>query len=262
MNTGEAADLENAEITYEFSEGSPLAQLEGTSVIYVSSRPETAWNGTVKAVVTLDGITVVSDPVSIQVSAANIAGNGHVEVSSVRSRSGAYDGSDEDTRYAGDKAVDGTTGTSWAARQSDHSPWIQVSWDEEKWIDGVVLNDRGHQGNEIGEGLLEFFDLNGELIASQKVTDMKWSGQPDNTVTLETPVHAASVKFTIDPDEKYYHGGTEKPERGLSEFRNRMPSWKTEWNPLLRIMDGTDKYPQKPISQIWRNPVFNCDEQF
>lgn len=238
MNTGEAASLEKAEITYEFSEGSPLKQLEGTNLIYVEAHPQTRWNGTVQAVVTLDGMTVTSNPVSVSVPAANIASDGHVEVSSVRSRSGTYDGTDEDSRYTGDKAVDGTTGSSWAARQSDHSPWIQVSFDEEKWIDGVILNDRGHQVNEIGEGVLEFFDLQGNLVRSQTVENIQWSGQQDNAAELETPVQAASVKFTIDPEEKYYHGGTERPERGLSEFRilesdavmeNKIESIETYW---------------------------------
>lgn len=219
LNTGKAVDLGQAEVTYEFSEGSPLKQLEGSNVIYVTEHPQTAWRGTVTAHVTLNGVTVDSDPVSISVPTANIAGNGHVEVSSVRSRSGAYDGTDEDSRYVGSMAVDGTTGTSWASRQSDHTPWIQVSYDEEKWIEGVVLVDRGHQVNEIGEGLLEFFDARGELVSSQMVKNIKWSGQPDNTVMLDKPVHAASVKFTIDPDQNYYHGGSEHPERGLAEFR-------------------------------------------
>ncbi|HHW47698.1 MAG TPA: hypothetical protein GXX14_03660 [Clostridiaceae bacterium] len=62
----------------------------------------------VKVKVTVDGITVESEPVQIQMKGSNIAGTAEVSVISVRKADGSID-----ERYTGDYAVDGDRETSW-----------------------------------------------------------------------------------------------------------------------------------------------------
>lgn len=219
LKSGKRADLSDAQIRFVFEDNSVFEQIPGTTLIRLVRQPAGSMHEKVRVQISLDGITLESDPFELSASGTNIALEGTCEVSSVRSRSGAYDGDDIDSRYTGEKAVDGDAETTWAAKQSDHSPWIQISWPQERLIDGICLIDRGHQVNEIGEGLLEFFNEDGTLVHSQKVENIAWNGRPENRVQLDARVSASRVRFTIDPDQKYYHGGSERPERGLSEFR-------------------------------------------
>ena len=220
LNTGEQADLSSAEIEYLIAENAPVSQLEGNNVLYMPEAISQSQQVPVQVQVTLGGVTVISEEILFTAQGSNIAADAKVTVSSVRSRSGSYDGDDVDDRYVGEKAIDGDAATTWAAKQSDHSPWIQLDFGEEKLVQQIVLVDRGHAVNEIGEGLLQFFDADGNEVKSMTVTDIQWEGQPENIVELEEPVVAASIKFTIDPEGKFYHGSTsDKPERGLGEFR-------------------------------------------
>ena len=216
LNTGAAADLSQAQTEYIFSENAPAARLEGTDLIYMPSDIANSETFTVQVKVTVDGATAVSEPVEIEALSSSSAADAEVTVSSVRDRNGDYDGNNADSRYLGDKAVDNDISTSWAAKQSDHSPWIQLDFAEEKVFTGITLIERGHEVNEIGEGLLEFFDAKGQCVYSQTVTGLLWEGQPENNITLEQPVKSVSVKFTVDPEEKYYQSGS---ERGLAEIQ-------------------------------------------
>ena len=215
----------DADITYVT--GDPrLEQVEGTNTILLTEDVENGFATTVKAVVTYDGITVESEEIPVTVLGRNLAVSAaEVTVSSVRDRNGVPDGDNVDDRYTKDKAMDGDLSTSWAAKQADISPWIRLDFDTETEIGAVNLVERGHAVNALVEGLLEFFDENGDLIYSQKVTDLQWDGQPDNIVTLEEPVSAYSMKFTIDPDAKYHQSGS---ERGLAELQIFGPSTEIE----------------------------------
>lgn len=217
-NDGSQADMSQADVAFEL-ESDNLAVVEGSSVITMKENISRSVTSNVKVRVTLDGITLESKGLLLTELGSNIAGGADVTVSSVRDRNGDYDGNNQDSRYLGTKAVDGDKGTHWAAKRSDVSAWIEMDFGEELLIGSVNLVDRGHQVNEIGEGKLEFFDEEGDLIHSQMVEGIKWNGQPDNTVVLEQPIEARKVKFTIDPEGKYYHGGNgENPERGLAEM--------------------------------------------
>ena len=216
LNTGEQANLSHAEIEYLIDENAPISRLEGSNVLYMPEKINMSQTVPVQVQVTLDGVTVVSEEILFTAQGSNAASDAKVTVSSVRSRSGSYDGDDADDRYVGDKAIDGDTATCWAAKQSDHSPWIELSFTEERAIEQVILVDRGHSINEIGEGLLQFFDAEGKEVKSITVTDIKWDGQPENVIKLEEAVQAASVRFTIDPEKKFYQSGS---ERGLAEFQ-------------------------------------------
>ena len=216
LNTGEQANLADAEIEYIIDENAPIARLEGTNVLYMPESITMSQTVPVQVQVTLDGVTVLSEEILFTAQGSNVASDAKVTVSSVRSRSGSYDGDDADDRYVGVKAVDGDTATTWAAKQSDHSPWIELTFTEEKLIEQVILVDRGHSLNQIGEGLLQFFDAEGNEVKSMTVTDIKWDGQPENVIKLEEAVQAASVRFTVDPEEKFYQSGS---ERGLAEFQ-------------------------------------------
>ena len=48
------------------------------------------------------------------------------------------------------------------------------------------------------------------------MTGIEWDGQPDNIVTIDTPVKTSWVKFTIDPDNAY--NNPSGAECGLAEF--------------------------------------------
>ncbi|NHW38996.1 discoidin domain-containing protein, partial [Paenibacillus aceris] len=115
--------------------------------------------------------------------------------------------------YVGSKAVDGDKNTSWASSPSDNTkaPWIQLDFATPLTISKVNLIDRGHQVNQIGEGILEWEG------GSKKVTNILWNGQPDNIVTFDTPIVTSWIKFTIDPDNKFPNvNGSEQGELGLS----------------------------------------------
>lgn len=216
LNTGKPAGMAEASIEYIFSEGSPLQKLDSADIIYMPEEIPTRQKVKVSVRVTLDGVTAESNTITLEAAGSNIASEADVKVSSVRSRSGAPDGNDADERYTAEKAVDGNTATHWAAKQADHSPWIELDFGTEKSIQKVILNERGHEVNAIGEGLLEFYDLNGSKVYEELVQDMKWEGSQDNVVELEQPVKASRLKFTVDPEEKYYQPTS---ERGLAEIQ-------------------------------------------
>lgn len=217
-NNGKPADLSDAEITF-ILDSDNLSVVEGSSVITMKDSIPRSSESTIQVKVTVDGVTVESNKMILTQLGTNVADNAVVSVSSVRDKNGDPNGSNQDERYIGVKTVDGDKSTAWAARGGDKSPWIELDFGEEQMIASLNLIDRGHKVNEIGEGKLEFFDSTGNLVHEQIVSDIQWEGQPDNLVKLEKPLSAQKLRFTIDPELKYYHGGNgEKPERGLAEI--------------------------------------------
>lgn len=208
-NTGQAANLSKAKTEYVLSD-SRLEAVPGSNTIVLKQPIASPFQATARAVVTLDGVAVESNPATIVAQPANIAGSAAVTVSSVRDRNGDPDGNTQDDRYLGTKATDGNNATSWAAKQADRTPWIKLQFPAPVEIDRINLVDRGHDVNQIVEGVLEWDG------GSKKVTGIEWSGQPDNVVKLDTPVKTSWVKFTIDPDNKYDNPGG--AECGLAEF--------------------------------------------
>jgi hypothetical protein len=182
----------------------------GSNTIVLKEPITSAFQATAKAVVTLDGVPVESNPVAITALSDNIASAATVTVSSVRDRNGVPDGNSQDDRYLGPKATDGNKATSWAAKQTDRSPWIKLQFTAPVTIDHVNLVDRGHDVNQIVEGVLEWDG------GSRRVTGIQWDGQPDNIVKFDAPVTTSWVKFTIDPDNAY--NNPSGAESGLAEF--------------------------------------------
>ena len=216
LSDGSLVSTVDADITYVISDNR-LQQVEGTNTIVLTEEVEEGFVTTVKAVVTYDGITVSSLEVPLTVLGSNLAASAaNVSVSSVRDRNGNPNGDNVDDRYVGSKAVDGDRNTQWAAKQADNSPWIRLDFENEVEIGSVNLLDRGHEVNAIVEGILEFFDVDGNVIYTQNVTGLQWDGVPDNIIVLEEPVSAYAMKFTIDPENKYHQSGS---ERGLSELQ-------------------------------------------
>ncbi|MFB6612203.1 discoidin domain-containing protein [Agromyces sp. NPDC056379] len=210
LNTGAAANPAELTTKLEFSDPR-LAQVEGTNTIVLPEPVAGSVSATVRATVTFDGQTLTSGPVALTMTGDNLASAATVTVSSVRDRSGVPDGDDRDDRYVGAKAVDGDTATSWASKQTDVSPWVRLDFGGPVQVDRVNLVDRGHDVNQIVEGLLEWEG------GSKHVTGIRWEGQPDNMITLDAPVTTSWLKFTIDPDNVFdnqvVHG-----EAGLAEF--------------------------------------------
>ncbi|MFG1819376.1 discoidin domain-containing protein [Kribbella sp. NPDC049174] len=209
LNTGEKANLSKAKIEYVFSD-SRLGAVPGSNTIVLKQPIAGPFQATAKAVVTLDGVAVESNPGAITTLADNIASSATVTVSSVRDRNGVPDGNNQDDRYLGTKATDGNKATSWAAKQADRTPWIKLQFPAPVEIDRVNLVDRGHEVNKIVEGVLEWEG------GSKKVTGIQWDGQSDNIVTLDTPVKTRWIKFTIDPGNAY--SNPSGAECGLAEF--------------------------------------------
>lgn len=225
LSDGTILDPADAEVDYIIGD-ERLRRVEGTNTIVVEEDLENGFTTTIKAVADYDNITVESGEVQVTVTGRNLAVNaGKVTVSSVRDRNSMPDGNNADDRYLAEKALDGDRDTSWAAKQADKSPWILLSFGTEMEIGGVNLVERGHAVNAIVEGLLEFFDADGKLIASQRVEEIKWDGQPDNIITLEKAVKACSMKFTIDPETKHHQSGS---ERGLAELQIFAPEREPE----------------------------------
>ena len=216
LSDGSLVPTVDADISYVISDNR-LQQVEGTNTIVLTEEVEQGFVTTVKAVVTYDGITVSSNEVPLTVVGSNLAASAaNVSVSSVRDRNGNPNGDNVDERYVGSKAVDGDKNTQWAAKQADNSPWIRLDFDDEVEIGSVNLLDRGHEVNAIVEGVLEFFDIDENVIYTQNVTGIQWDGVPDNMVVLEEPVSAYAMKFAIDPENKYHQSGS---ERGLTELQ-------------------------------------------
>ncbi|TCC03008.1 hypothetical protein E0H45_36100 [Kribbella soli] len=209
LNTGAQANLSKAKIDYVLND-SRLATVPGSNTIVLKEPIAGSFHATAKAVVTLDGVTVESTPATITALADNIAGSATVTVSSVRDRNGVPDGNNQDDRYLGTKATDGSKSTSWAAKQADRTPWIKLQFPSPVEIDHVNLVDRGADINQIVDGVLEWEG------GSRKVTGIRWDGQPDNIVTFDAPVRTSWVKFTIDPDSTY--NNPSGAECGLAEF--------------------------------------------
>ena len=212
LNTGEQADLSRAAVQYVFSD-SRLEAVPGSNTIVIKGDLNRAFNSTVKANVTLDGVTVETNQKTIAALVdGNIAYLAGVSVKSVR-----YD----DARYVGIKAVDGDKATSWASSPSDNTkaPWIKLDFAAPLTISKVNLIDRGHQVNQIGEGLLEWEG------GSKKVTNILWNGKPDNFVVFDQPIVTSWIKFTIDPDNKFTNSTSgEQGELGLTEFEVYTPN--------------------------------------
>ncbi|WP_314584839.1 Ig-like domain-containing protein [Paenibacillus terrigena] len=209
LNTGEQADLSAATVEYVFSDPR-LEVVPGSNTIIVKDAVTKTFQSTVKGTVTLQGVAVDTNEATITAQSVNVAGIANVSVSSVRDRNGDPNGNNQDDRYLGVKATDGNKSTTWAAKKADKSPWIKLQFPENKQISHVNLIDRGHDVNQIVEGLLEWEG------GSKKVVNMKWEGQPDNIVTFETPITTSWIKFTIDPDNKYNNPAD--AECGLAEF--------------------------------------------
>ena len=153
LNTGEQANLSKG-TDYVLSD-SRLATVPGSNTIVLKEPIASALQATAKAVVTLDGIAVESTR-GHHSARRQIASSATVAVSSVRDRNGVPDGNNQDDRYLGTKATDGNKATSWAAKQADRSPWIKLQFPAPVEIDRVNLVDRGHEVNQIVEGLLEW----------------------------------------------------------------------------------------------------------
>ncbi|WP_246293904.1 discoidin domain-containing protein [Paenibacillus planticolens] len=206
LNTGEQADLSRAAVHYVFSD-SRLEAVPGSNTIVIKGDLNRAFLSTVKANVTLDGVTLETNQETISALVdGNIANIASVSVISVR-----YD----DSRYVGIKAIDGDKDTSWASSPNDNTkaPWIKLDFAAPLTIGKVNLVDRGHKINEIGEGILEWEG------GSKKVENIKWEGKPDNFVIFDTPIVTSWIKFTIDPDNKFPNSSpVEQGELGLSEF--------------------------------------------
>ncbi|NOU88642.1 hypothetical protein GC102_23220, partial [Paenibacillus sp. LMG 31460] len=205
LNTGETADLSRAAVEYQFSD-QRLSVVEGSNTIVVKGDIGNGFNATVVVKVTLDGVSLVSSPVTIAAVGENIAPKANVSVKSVRF---------DDARYVGIKAVDGNRDTSWASSPGDNAkaPWIRLDFGTPFAISKVNLVDRGHKINEIGEGLLEWEG------GSKKVENIKWEGKPDNFVIFDQPIVTSWIKFTIDPDNKFSNSSpSEQGELGLTEF--------------------------------------------
>ena len=209
LNTGAKANLSHAKVEYVLSD-SRLAAVPGSNTIVLKEPIPTGFQATAKAIVTLDGVAVESNTATITALAENIASTATVTVSSVRDRNGVPDGNNQDDRYLGTKATDANKATSWAAKQSDSSPWIKLQFPAPVELDRVNLVDRGHEVNQIVEGVLEWEG------GSKKVTGIQWDGQPDNVVKLDAPVRTSWVKFTIDPGSVY--ANPSGAECGLAEF--------------------------------------------
>lgn len=210
LSTGAVANPAEVSTTFEFSDPR-LSQVDGTNTVVLTEPVTGAVAATVRAVVTLDGQKVVSAPVALTLTGENLASSASVTVSSVRDRNGVPDGNAVDDRYVGAKALDGDRASSWASKQADVSPWIRLDFGAPVTIDRVNLVDRGHEVNQIVEGLLEWEG------GSKVVTGIRWDGQPDNMITLDAPVTTSWLKFTADPsnvfDNQARHG-----EVGLAEF--------------------------------------------
>ncbi|MGW1091873.1 DUF7402 domain-containing protein [Streptomyces sp. NPDC002596] len=210
LSTGEKVNLSKTTVAYEFSDDR-LENVPSSNTIVLKEPITGTFKATAEAVVTLDGVKVRSNQEAIVARSTNIADQAKVTVSSVRDRNGNPDGNDQDGRYLGAKAIDGSKATSWAAKKADRTPWIKLDFPTAVEIDRINLVDRGASENQIVEGVLEWEG------GSKRVTDIQWDGQPDNVVTLDAPVKTSWVKFTIDPDGKY--DNPTGAESGLAEFQ-------------------------------------------
>ncbi|MCJ8014214.1 discoidin domain-containing protein, partial [Paenibacillus sp. KQZ6P-2] len=241
LNTGEQADLSAATVEYVF--GDPrLEAVPGSNTIVLKDAVTQPFQSTVKGRVTLDGLTMDTNEATITALSGNIASIANVSVSSVRDRNGDPNGNNQDDRYLGVKATDRNKSTSWAAKKADRTPWIKLQFSEPIQIGRINLVDRGHDVNQIVEGLLEWEG------GSRKVENIKWNGQPDNIVTFETPITTSWIKFTIDPDNKY--NNPTDAECGLAEFEvyeaQKMEKTIVEYKTVPVIDTNLGQFPTLP----------------
>ncbi|MFF2494003.1 Ig-like domain-containing protein [Agromyces sp. NPDC058064] len=211
LDTGATANLAEADVEYVLSDDR-LQRVPGSDVIMLAEPVIAPFEATIEAVVTLNGVTVRSNTETVRVAGTNVSGLAEVTTSSVRSRSGAPNGDDQDSRYVGTMATDGSRSTQWAAKKADATPSVTLRFDDPIQIDRINLVDRGSLVDHAGEGLLEWEG------GSRMITGVEWEGSPDNIVSFDSPITTAWVKFTIDPDKTYDNvavGG----ECGLVEFQ-------------------------------------------
>ena len=81
LDTGEKGDLSRAVVEYQFSD-ERLSVVEGSNTIVVSGNIRNGFTATATVKATLDGVTVESRPVTIQIAGSNIATLSNVAASS------------------------------------------------------------------------------------------------------------------------------------------------------------------------------------
>ena len=203
MNTGEAANLEGAQIEYIFSD--PLLSMNNGKITLDASA-DPGFSATVKVVVTLDGITLESKEFTLlYADESNLGASAKITVSST------YPAGD----FVPENLTDGDKSTNWCCYgQNDGSgnirPWFRMDLGGEYEITKINLIERGIVEGKIQEGLLEWEG------GSMLIQDIQWQGQPDNIITFETPIKTSWLKFTIDPNNTCT---AETNHRGLAEFQ-------------------------------------------
>ncbi|WP_051703920.1 glycoside hydrolase domain-containing protein [Glycomyces sp. NRRL B-16210] len=159
----------------------------------------------------------------------------------------------DDTASAGERAVDGRPSrapgaTDWrSAGETD--PWIQLSWDEPRTIDKVVLSDRASADSNAGRGMLVFSDGTrrpvaripadgGERVIEFRPKEVEWvrfevTGGSGTDVGLnefevwdDTDVHDYLMERSGNWRNVFDH------DTGFSRPRDADGKWKDPFDPL------------------------------
>ncbi|WP_051393099.1 glycoside hydrolase domain-containing protein [Glycomyces arizonensis] len=142
----------------------------------------------------------------------------------------------DESDASGERAVDGRpsrapTPTEWRSDGEEH-PWIELSWEQPRNVDTVVLSDRLSEDSNANSGVLTFSDGTQETV-----TDIPDNGE-ERTIEFE-PRQVEWVKFEAT--------GGSGPDVGLNEFE---------------VWDDTDVHDYlMERSRNWRN-VFDHDTGF
>ncbi|NOV00972.1 hypothetical protein GC097_13210, partial [Paenibacillus sp. LMG 31457] len=108
LSTGETADLSRAAVEYQFSD-TRLSVVEGSNTIIAKGELGTGFNATVAVKVTLDGVTVISRPMTINAVVDTVPQSKMTATATSEETAGENN--------AASMAVDGKPGTIW------HTKW-------------------------------------------------------------------------------------------------------------------------------------------
>lgn len=180
LSNGGIADLSRATVEYQFSDNR-LSVVEGSNTIIVNNDIQNGFRATIAVKVTLDGVTITSRKLPINVVIGNnIATQSTVTVSS----------SFNDSRFVASNAIDGNRTTAWASDGSLGDPWIQLNFDQEVSIDKINLVERENSPADwFTDAKLEWEG------GSRELSGLKSSG--DNIVGFDQPITTSWLKLSV-----------------------------------------------------------------
>ncbi|NOU70363.1 hypothetical protein GC098_02745 [Paenibacillus sp. LMG 31458] len=187
LSTGVAADLSRAAVEYQFSDAR-LSVVEGSNTIIAKGELGTGFNATVAVKVTIDGVTVISRPMTISVVVDTVPQSKMTATATSQETAGENN--------AASMAIDGNPGTIWHTKWngSDVLPQsITLNLGGTYKINKVAYLPRqgGSNGNITGYNVY----VSTDGVSFTKVASGNWDNNSAEKYATFTSTNASYVKL-------------------------------------------------------------------